>query len=360
MSSFANMSTSFLARSVALLCVLAAGTQAHPEDPVPASPATEFTPLAYPGGVGVGTGKHVVLVAGDEEYRSEEALPQLARILSVHHGFHCTVLFSTDPATGVIDPEKRDHIPGLAALATADLLVLFTRFRRLPDADMRYVVDYVERGKPIIGIRTATHAFAYEAESKSPYARWSWDSKVWPGGFGQQILGETWVSHHGKHGTESTRGVIPDAVKLHPILRGVTDVWGPTDVYGIRGLPKDATVILEGSILATMEATSIAVDDARNAPCMPIAWIRERATDRGKTQRIACSTIGSSQDLRSRDLRRLFVNLAYWCTGIEAQIATEPKADIVGTFAPTPFGFGAFTRGVKPSDFVLPVLVPVK
>lgn len=319
-----------------------------------------FTPLSYDGGVGAGSGKHVVLVAGDEEYRSEEALPQLARILSAQHGFRCTVLFSMDPAAGVIDPEKREHIPGLAALDGADLLVLFTRFRRLPDEDMKHVVDYVERGKPLIGIRTATHAFAYEADSKSPYARWSWDSKEWEGGFGRQILGETWVSHHGKHGTESTRGFVPDAVKSHPILRGVSDVWGPTDVYGIRDLPKDATVILEGSILASMESTSKAVDDARNAPRMPIAWIRERALEKGGAQRIACSTIGSSQDLRSRDLRRMFVNLAYWCTGMEARIEAEPKAEIVGKFEPTPFGFGTFTRGVKPSNFVLSVAAPVK
>jgi len=322
-----------------------------------AAPA-EFTPLTYAGGVGPGSGKHVVLVAGDEEYRSEEALPQLARILAAQHGFRCTVLFSMDPATGVIDPDKREHIPGLAALDGADLLVLFTRFRRLPDADMKHIVDYVERGQPLIGIRTATHAFAYESDSKSPYARWSWDSTEWPGGFGRQILGETWVSHHGKHGAESTRGVVPDVVKSHPILRGVRDVWGPTDVYGIRDLPKDATVILEGSILANMEPTSIAVDDARNSPRMPLAWIRERAQGsgpkKGTVQRIACSTIGASIDLPSRDLRRLFVNLAYWCTGLEGQIAAEPKAEIVGTFAPTMFGFGTFTRGVKPADFVLP------
>jgi len=340
-------------------CSILFGAARAQEPASPAEPAP-FAPLTYAGGTGAGAGKHIVFVAGDEEYRSEEALPQLARILSVHHGFRCTVLFSMDPATGVIDPEKREHIPGLAALGTADLLVLFTRFRRLPDTDMRHVVDYVERGKPIIGIRTATHAFAYEAESKSPYARWSFDSKEWAGGFGRQILGETWVSHHGKHGTESTRGVIPDAVKAHPVLRGVTDVWGPTDVYGIRDLPADATVLLEGSILTNMEATSSAVDDARNSPRMPIAWIRERAREKGPPQRIACATIGSSQDLRSRDLRRFYVNLAYWCVGIEAQITTEPKADIVGTFAPTPFGFGAFTRGVKPSDFVLPVPAPAK
>lgn len=316
--------------------------------------AVEFAPLVYQGGVGAGVGKHIVLVSGDEEYRSEEALPQLARILASQHGFRCTVLFSIDPATGAIDPDKRDSLPGLQALDTADLLVLFTRFRCLPDADMRHIVDYVESGKPVIGIRTATHAFAYPADSQSKYARWSWDSTTWSGGFGKQVLGETWVSHHGKHGSESTRGVIPDAVKSHPILRGVSDVWGPTDVYGIGELPDDATVLLEGSILSGMTSTDSAVTDERNTPRTPIVWIRERALESGRKQRIACSTIGAAIDLPSRDLRRLFVNLSYWCVGLESKIAAEPSAEIVGEFHPTMFGFGTFEKGVKPGDLALP------
>ncbi|MCY2959415.1 MAG: hypothetical protein NTY35_04555 [Planctomycetota bacterium] len=350
MRTISNVSVSILAVLVLGSGLARAEEQATAATPVPAP----FVPLVYQGLNGAGAGKHVVLVSGDEEYRSEEALPQLARILSSQHGFRCTVLFAIDPATGAIDPDKRDSIPGLAALDTADLLVLFTRFRRLPDEDMRHVVAYVESGKPIIGIRTATHAFAYEPDSKSPYARWSWDSQQWPGGFGKQVLGETWVAHHGKHGTESTRGVVPESAKALPILRGVRDVWGPTDVYAVGALPPDAIVLLEGSILANMEPTAAAVDDARNAPRMPIAWIRERALAGGKKQRVACATIGSSQDLRSRDLRRLYVNLAYWGLGLEDQIAAEPRAEVVGTFEPTPFGFGAFRRGMKPADFALP------
>jgi hypothetical protein len=273
-----------------------------------------YAPLVYQGAVGPGVGKRVVLVAGDEEYRSEEALPQLARILAAQHGFRCTVLFSIDPATGDIDPENTRSIPGLEALDSADLLVLFTRFRRLPDADMRHIVEYVESGKPVLGIRTATHAFAYEADSTSPYARWSWNSKEWPGGFGKQVLGETWVSHHGNHGVESTRGVVPDAVKTNAILRGVSDVWGITDVYGIGALPSDATVLLEGSILASLDPLAQPVADGRNAPRMPIVWIRERKLDGDKVQRVACSTIGAAIDLPSRDLRRLLVNLCYWAS----------------------------------------------
>src|SRR5687768_6404556 len=89
--------------------------------------------LVVEGGDGPGKGKHVVLVSGDEEYRSEEMLPQLAKVLAKHHGFKCTVLFAIDPTTGTIDPNRNDNIPGLEALKSADLMVLFTRFRKLPD-----------------------------------------------------------------------------------------------------------------------------------------------------------------------------------------------------------------------------------
>src|SRR5438093_10683226 len=138
---------------------------------------------------GPGKGKHVVLISGDEEYRSEETLPQLAKILANRHGFNCTVLFAIDPKGGTINPNMRNNIPGLEALKAADLMVIFTRFRELPDEQMKHIVDYVESGRPIIGMRTATHDFAFKKNAS--YARYSWDSKEWDGGFGRQMLGET-------------------------------------------------------------------------------------------------------------------------------------------------------------------------
>src|SRR6476659_619059 len=72
--------------------------------------------VTYTGTDGPGKGKHIVLISGDEEYRSEESLPQLGKILAKHHGFKCTVLFAIDPKTGTINPEVKDNIPGLEAL----------------------------------------------------------------------------------------------------------------------------------------------------------------------------------------------------------------------------------------------------
>jgi len=89
--------------------------------------------VVYEGFEGPGDGKHIVLVSGDEEYRSEEALPQLGKILAKHHGFKCTVLFPIEARRGLIDPNYNRNIPGLEALATADLMLIATRYRDLSD-----------------------------------------------------------------------------------------------------------------------------------------------------------------------------------------------------------------------------------
>src|SRR5262249_30717809 len=157
---------------------------------------------------GGGNGKNVVLISGDEEYRSEQAMPMLAKILAVRHGFRCTVLFPINPTDGTIDPITLTNIPGMETLDSADLCIMAIRFRELPDYQMKHFVDFLESGKPIIALRTSTHAFAYNHNKQSAYAKYDWRCKDWPGGFGQQVLGETWVDHHGAHGKESTHGLV--------------------------------------------------------------------------------------------------------------------------------------------------------
>lgn len=308
----------------------------------------------YPGGEGSGAGRKVVLIAGDEEYRSEEAMPMLGKLLSVRHGFDCTVLFSIDAETGAIDPEEQTNIPGLEALADADLMVIATRFRELPDDQMKHVVDYVESGRPIVGLRTATHAFSYQRNPESPYAHWSFRSESWPGGFGQQVLGDTWINHHGRHGRESTRGVVAPAAAGHPILRGVDDVWGPTDVYGLRNLGDDANVLLLGAVLAGMTPDDPPVEGPKNDPMVPIAWTRSYTGAGGKAARVFTTTMGSSTDFESEGLRRLLVNAVYWGLGMEDRIPERSDARVVGEYEPTDFGFGSHAVGVMPSAHALP------
>jgi type 1 glutamine amidotransferase len=318
----------------------------------PAEPAEAW--VSYAGAADLPCAGHtILLIAGDEEYRSEEALPMLAAILSLRHGFDTTVLFSTDPETGVIDPMNQVHTPGLSKLADADLLVIFTRFREWPDEDMQHFASYVDSGKPIIGLRTATHAFQYKRNPESPYAHHSSFHPEPPGGFGRQILGETWVNHHGGHGSQSTRGVIDPQNATHPILRGVTHAWGPTDVYGIRELPADAHVLLRGQVLQGMSPTDEPLESAKNDPMMPLVWTRETRLDEQRTRRVVCSTIGASEDFESEGLRRVFINAAYWCLELEHLIPDASAVDYITKYEPSPFGHGKYRRDVRPGDHAL-------
>lgn len=308
--------------------------------------------VVHEGGDGPGKGKHVVLVSGDEEYRSEEALTQLGKILAKHHGFKCTVLFAVDPQTGLIDPMNSSNIPGLEALKTADLMVIATRFRDLPDDQMRHIAEYVDAGKPIIGMRTATHAFKIPAGKT--YSKWDWKSEEWEGGFGRQILGETWVNHHGHHAHESTRGIVAPDAKDHPIVRGCEDIWGPTDVYTVRlPLSADCKPLVLGQVLVGMDPGDAPVENEKNNPMMPIAWTKTYAGADGQTGRVFTTTMGAATDLASEGLRRLIVNAAYWCLGMEDRIPPKANVEIVGTYEPTSYGMKNFKPGLKPSDYAM-------
>ena len=309
--------------------------------------------LDLAGGEGPGKGTMVVLISGDEEYRSEEALTQLAKILATHHGFDCRVVYAIDPKTGEISPNTQTNIPGLEALRDADLMVIATRFRNLPDEQMQEIDSYLKAGKPVIGMRTATHAFNIPAGRA--FARYSWkhDGKDFSQGFGRQVLGETWINHHGHHGKESTRGLIaPDAAD-HPILRGIADgdIWGPTDVYGVRlPLPGDSKPLVLGQVLAGMTPDAEPVAGTKNDPMMPVAWTKTYAIDGGPTGRVFTTTMGAATDLAAEGTRRMLVNACYWATGLESLIPEASCVDLVGEYQPTAFGFNGSRKGLKPGD----------
>lgn len=313
--------------------------------------------VVYEGGSGPGKGKSIVFLTGDEEYRSEEGLPQLAKILAQRHGFKCTVLFSID-ALGDIDPKTKNNEPGLEALETADLCVMLLRFREWPDAQMSHFVNYYLAGKPIIALRTSTHAFDYAATSESPYRKFGWQSKEWPGGFGRQVLGETWISHWGDHGRQATRGIIPEDAKTNAILRGVDDLFVTTDVYEAAP-PPDAQILVRSQVLSGMnpedapatgrKKTAQGIEQDINSPMMPIAWVRQRRNESGKVNKILTTTMGAATDLMNEGVRRLLVNGVYWAAGLERKIPRRANVDFVGAYQPSPFGFDGFRKGVKPA-----------
>jgi len=326
--------------------------------------------VVYEGKAGPGQAKHIVLISGDEEYRSEEALPQLGKILAIHHGFKCTVLFAVD-ADGTINPQNSNNIPGLEALADADLMIIATRFRDLKDEQMKRIDDYLKSGRPVIGMRTATHAFRIKGDK--PYAHYgngySGDKKEWKDGFGRLVLGEKWINHHGGHTSESTRGRIAEGAKDHPITRGLKDgdVWGPSDVYSIRlPLPGDSKPILLGQVMkrkgpktndpffGLRPTDDEPVEGGKNNPMMPVGWTKTYQVPDGKSGRVFTTTLGAATDLVSEGTRRMLVNAAYWCVGLDDKIPERgTQVDLVGKFKPTAYGFGSFKKGVKPSDHKL-------
>lgn len=312
-----------------------------------APPLAHADGLHFPPKAGTSNGKRVVLVAGDEEYRSEETCPMLAKILSQKHGFDCTVLFSVDPTEGYVDPNNQKNIPGTKALDNADLMIIGTRFRQLPEDQLAPFVTFLNAGKPVIGFRTATHAFSGSA--KTGDFKWA--------EFGLNILGEKWVSHHGRHKVEGTRSVVEAANSAHEVLRGVGEIFATTDVYGIANLDqKAATILLRGAVTETLDPASKAIDGPKNNPLMPLAWLREYTSPSGSAKGKAfCTTLGASVDFADENLRRLVVNTVYSLTGLKV----PQKADVayVDPFEPTFYSALKSdyykTRNLKPTDYVL-------
>jgi hypothetical protein len=258
------------------------------------------------------------------------------------------VLFPINKQTGAIDASVMDNLPGLEALRTADLLIEFIRFLELPDDQMKEIVDYANSGRPIVALRTGTHPFNYKTHLDSPYAKYSFNSKEFEGGFGRQIIGETWVRHWGTHLKQSTRGVVVPEMAKHPILRGVKDVWGPSDVYEITTLTGDSKPILMGQVLDGMTPDSPPDPSKR---MMPVAWVKTYTGTSGKPARIFGTTMGHAVDFQNEGFRRMVVNAAYWATGLEKSISEKRSVEWVGTYAPNDIGLNHQKKELKITDW---------
>ncbi len=319
------------------------GASGSSEHSVPQDPRW----LTYPGKEGPGKGKHVVLVAAEQEYRSEQSMPMFARLLAERHGFDCTVLFALDP-DGMVDPSRPVHskeeaiehdIPGLEHLAGADAVIWFSRLLTLPEKQLEQIYAYLDSGKPLIGLRTANHGFiAWDYSVDGTKAR-----------FGEDVLGGSFRAHHGRWHQDSTRGVIVEGQQQHPILRGVSDVWGPSDVYRTYpeggSLPADCTALLMGQPL-----TGRNHDDPPNTDLipLPVAWAKTWTGNGGKTSRVFHSTMGSARDFESAGMRRMVLNALLWGLGLEGEIDGEANVDIVGPYAPLHSGFNYAAQEIVP------------
>jgi type 1 glutamine amidotransferase len=336
------MNRKFFALASLLFCNLSMA--AHP---VPDSPMW----LNYPAVDGPGKGKLIVLITADQEYRSEQSLPMLAGILSKHYGFDCTVLFGVNEA-GLVDPTapvypekgkesefKAHNIPGLEHLAKADMMIFATRLQTLPEEQMKAFAAYFDSGKPFMSLRTGNHGF----RSPLPYVI---DGKKVTL---TEILGGTFLGHHGNWSADSTRGDIIPEQKDHPLLKGVKDIWGLTDVYRTyregESLPAGCTALVMGQPL--IGRVQGGESNPKKEP-LPVVWVKDWKTSQGKAARVIHCTMGSAKDLENPGLRRLVVNGAFWGLAMEDQIQTDRSVEPISEYKPLSSGFNYEKLGVRP------------
>lgn len=292
------------------------------------------------------TPPHIVFVTGDEEYRSEESMPMLAKLAKRELGAKVTVLYSLD-SLGFVDPNITDHIEGLEALKTADLMVIFTRFRNLPENERRYITDYVESGKPIVGFRTATHAFMYKNDTTLVQFNEAWPAKV----FGQQ-----WITHHG-HFDDGKFPVtdisITEGQENNPILNGFNNFKAFSWLYHVDGgdwkLHGDSEPILMGH--STKSQHEIDGDLDKFSLDNPVAWTKSYTGTSGIKARVFFTTLGHPHDFKISEVRKIAMNGIYWALGKDKSIPEDGvNVTLDEPFLPNNSGFGQkFKKNIKPT-----------
>ncbi|CAG5017382.1 hypothetical protein DYBT9275_05760 [Dyadobacter sp. CECT 9275] len=300
--------------------------------------------VVYKGESGPGVGKHIVFIATDHEYRGEESLPEFARILAKRYGFTCTVIFALDDKGNILPGSS--NLKGLAVLDKADLMVLFTRFSNFPDEEMQHFDNYLKRGGSIVAFRTSTHAFRNKENPKWGHYSYDYDGPkaAWKDGFGEYVLGETWVSHYGTNHKQSSKILIEDSKKNHPIMTGVKDMWVQSGGY--TAYPK-GEVLARGQVLNGMTRDS---EPDKTKELLAVAWTKNYKIEGGKTGRSFTTTHGASEDILNDGFRRMAVNAMFWAMGMEKSIKPTNNIAFVGPYKPTTFNFDGYKTNVKPAD----------
>jgi type 1 glutamine amidotransferase len=226
---------------------------------------------------------HVVILAGEGEYESDRTMRSVASDYERELG--ADVDYRTPDVLDDIGVFPPSSFGDLSSLAEADLLVVYTRWRQLPDAEMQQIVDYLERGGNVIGLRTSTHAFHYPEGT-----RWA----AWNDGFGRDVLGSPWISHHGHTSTTDVTHV--DGVE-HPILAGIPDSFHLASWLYRADLAPGSQPVLWG----------VPVDPENEPEPSPVAWVRELGD-----QRIVYTNMGHQEDLDDPIVHRFLLNAARW------------------------------------------------
>jgi type 1 glutamine amidotransferase len=228
----------------------------------------------------------IVFMIGEDEYKTWETLPEFAKTELEPNGYRVSVIQA--------DNRDKNNFPGIVeALPDADLLFISIRRRTPPKAQLAAVRAHLDAGKPLVGIRTACHAFAPAPKDKDEVAA---DPKLaaWAE-FDPEVLGGHYTGHYG-NGPNVTISVAPGASQ-HPILRGVdvTRLAGNGSLYKVSPVSETASLLLLGAIPG--EGSE------------PVAWTRIYGP---KKAPVFYTSLGHPDDLKNREFRHLLVNGIRW------------------------------------------------
>ncbi len=225
---------------------------------------------------------HLVIVMAEDEYETNSTLPNFA-MQQLGKRFRVTTVFGSD--------HERNRIPGFPVIKDADAVLISVRRRVLPPVDMQVLRDFVATGKPVIGIRTASHAFSL---GKKPTPEGFTD---WPE-FDAEVFGGNYHGHLG-NGLAST--IQADRELLHPILETVTKEPFPQgySLYNVMPLANGTTVLATGK--------------AEAHPSEPVAWTYQRP-DGGRS---FYTSLGHPKDFANSHFQQLLLNGIHWAVGLE-------------------------------------------
>jgi type 1 glutamine amidotransferase len=238
-----------------LMVAVFALASAHAEDPAP-KPAAVADPAAP---------LTVHVISGSKEYQSEASLRPFIAELEKQYRITITASWGTDGG---------ETLENLDALKNAEVLLIFTRRMKLPEDQMKVIRAHWEAGRPIVGIRTASHSFQET------------DNAV----FDRQVLGGSHQSHWADEPVKVTNR--PDQAE-HPVLRGV----GP---FVSRKLYKRADLLKDVIVLQTG-------DNGKDT--QPVTLTREHHGGR-----IVYTSLGVPEDFKDKNFRRLLSNAIFWTT----------------------------------------------
>ncbi len=249
----------------------------EPRSGEPRPPGSGLGEKPLPGGRGSSDTKKykIALVSGSVEYKSDESLTAFAKLLEEKYPIECVKMFRKSDA----------DIADIGTIGECDVAVFFTRRLTVDGEQLKAVKDYCASGKPVIGLRTASHGFQ----------KWLAMDK--------EVFGGDYKNHFGAG--PKCELAVAEKGKDHPILKDFKPFASVGSLYKNPGVARDVTVLLTGVIPKQSE---------------PIAWVRERDTNKAK-QRVFYTSLGHPDDFREAAFNRLLLNALGWCLKDDATFA---------------------------------------